>query len=173
MSNFINKIKQFFKNIISRNKKKRLEAPKDNNLIVSSSKLNSNQTNNNLNKPNDKKEFFEIYNKLKNRHYNLNELNEKQLKKIIDILNFEISLKKDKLDHNITELNILKVDNRINEKNRIFKLYNEVQNENIDLNDINREDLKKIRKLLLEETKMQDEKFEYEIKLLEILKKVS
>ena len=85
----------------------------------------------------------------------------------------EISLKKDKLEHNITELNILKIDNRINEKNRIFKLYNEVQNENIDLNDINREDIKKIRKLLLEETKMQDEKFEYEIKLLEILKKVS
>ena len=173
MSNFIKKIKQFFKNIISRNKKKRLEAPKDNNLKVSSSKLNSNQTNNNLNKPNDKKDFFEIYNKLKNRHYNLNELNEKELKKIIDILNFEIGLKKDKLEHNITELNILKIDNRINEKNRIFKLYNEVQNENIDLNDINREDIKKIRKLLLEETKMQDEKFEYEIKLLEILKKVS
>lgn len=173
MSNFIKKIKQFFKNIISRNKKKRLEAPKDNNLKVSSSKLNSNQTNNNLNKPNDKKDFFEIYNKLKNRHYNLKELNEKELKKIIDILNFEISLKKDKLEHNITELNILKIDNRINEKNRIFKLYNEVQNENIDLNDINREDIKKIRKLLLEETKMQDEKFEYEIKLLEILKKVS
>lgn len=111
MGNFINKIKQFFKNIISRNKTKRLETPKDTNLIESSSKLNSNQTENNLDNQNDKKEFF--------------------------------------------------------------KIYNRVKNETIDLSDIDREDLLKIRKLLLEEAKMQDEKFEDEIKLLEMLKKVS
>ena len=88
----------------------------------------------------------------------------------MNFLKSEISLKKDKLDHNITELNILKVDNRINEKNRILELYNEVKNETIDFADIDKEDLLKIRKLLLEESKMQDERFEDEIKLLEYIK---
>lgn len=169
MSNFVNKIKQFIKNIISRNKTKRLEAPKDNNLIDSNTKINSEQTENNLNKLNEKKEFFGIYNKVKNGQYNLKELTEEQSKKIIAILNSEINLKREKLDHDITELNILKVDNRINKKNIILELYNVIKNENIDLNDINREYLLKIRKLLLEEENMKDEKFEYEIRLLEIL----
>lgn len=173
MGNFINKIKQFFKNIISRNKTKRLETPKETNPLENNSKLKNKQTENDLNNQNEKKEFFEIYNKVKNGQYNLNELTEEQSKKIIAILNSEISMKKDKLEHDITELNILKVDNRINEKNRIFELYNGVINETIDLSDIDREDLVKIRKLLLEEAKMQDEKFEDEIKLLEMLKKVS
>ena len=173
MKNFINKIKQFFKNIISRNKTKRLETPKDTNLIESNSKLNSTQTENYLDNQNEKNEFFGIYNKVKNGQYNLNELTEEQSKKIIAMLNSEISLKKDKLEHDITELNILKVDNRINEKNRIFELYNGIKNETIDLYDIEKEDLLKIRKLLLEEAKIQDEKIEDEIKLLEMLKRVS
>ncbi len=151
MRNFINKIKQFFKNIISRKQIKQLEIPKDVNLIGNNnSKLNSNQMENDLN---EKKEFFEIYNKVKNGQYNLNKLTEEQSKKIIAILNSEISLKKDKLNHDITELNIYKFDNRINEKNRIFELYNRVKNETIDLHDIDREDLLKIRKLLFEEAK--------------------
>lgn len=42
-------------------------------------------------------------------------------------------------------------------KNRILELYNKVKNETINLSDIDREDLLKIRRLLLEELKMQDE----------------
>ena len=168
MRNFINKIKKFFKNIIFRNKTKRLEDSKE----ITSIENNdiNNQTKSELNNQEEKKEFFEIYNKVKNGQYNLQDLTEEQSKKIITILKSEISLKKDKLDHNITELNILKVDNRINEKNRILELYNEVKNETIDFADIDKEDLLKIRKLLLEESKMQDERFEDEIKLLEYIK---
>ncbi len=173
MRNFINKIKQFFRNIIFGKKTKYLEAPKEVAPIENNLKLRNEQTENELNNQNKKREFFEIYNKVKNGQYNLQYLTEEQSKKIIAILNSEISLKKDKLDQNITELNILKVDNRINEKNRILELYNEVKNEDIDLSDIEKEDLLKIRKLLLEEAKMQDERFEDEIKLLEILKKAS
>lgn len=173
MKNLINKIKQFFRNIISRNKIKRLEMPKETNFTETNLKINSTQMENNSNKLNEKKEFFEIYNKVKNGQYNLNELTEEQSKKIIAILNSEISIKKDKLNHDITELNILKAENRIEEKNRIFELYNRVKNETINLNDIEKEDLQKIRKLLLEEAKMQDEKLEDEIQILEILKKVS
>ena len=67
MGNFINKIKQFFKNIISRNKTKRLDAPKNKNLIDSNYKLKSNQKENNQN---EKNEIFEIYSKVKNGQYN-------------------------------------------------------------------------------------------------------
>ena len=168
MGNFINKIKQFFKNIIFRNKTKRLEDSKE--ITSIENNVINNQTKSELNNQEEKKEFFEIYNKVKNGQYNLQDLTEEQLKKIITILKSEISLKKDKLDHNITELNILKVDNRINEKNRILELYNEDKNETIDFADIGKEDLLKIRKLLLEESKMQDERFEDEIKLLEYIK---
>lgn len=149
MINFINKIKQFFLKIISKNKTKRLEIPKEANIMEKDSKSNNKQTKKDLNNQNDKKEFFEIYNKIKKGQYNLNELTEEQAKNIIAILNSEVILKKDKLEHDITELNILKADNRINEKNRILELYNEVKNENINLTDIDREDLLKIRKLLL------------------------
>ena len=136
-------------------------------------KTNGKTIENTNKKQDDKKEFFEIYNKVKKGEYNLKDLTEEQSKKIITILNSEINLKKDKLDHDIMELNIVKTDNRINEKNRIFELYNNVKNESIDLNDIDREDLLKIRKLLLEEAKIQDERLENEIKILEMSKKVS
>lgn len=116
MDKFINKIKQFFLKIISKNKTKRLESLKEDNIMEKNSKLNNNQTENGLNNQNDKKEFFEIYNKIKKGQYNLNELTEEQVKRIIAILNSEIILKKDKLEHDITELNILKIDNRMNEK---------------------------------------------------------
>lgn len=88
-------------------------------------------------------------------------------------MNSEISLKKDRLDHEIMKLNILKADNRISEKNRIFELYNRVKNDTIDLEQIDREDLIKIRKLLLEEAKIQTEKFEDEVRVLKVLSKVS
>lgn len=111
MKNFINKIKQFFKNIISKNKIKRLESSKETKLTEDSSKLNNNHIEVKQNNQNEKKEFFELYNRVKNQ--------------------------------------------------------------NINLFDINKDDLLKIRKLLLEEAKIQDEKFEDEIRLLEIIKKVS
>lgn len=165
MGKFINKIKQFFKNIIFGNKTKRLEAPKE--ITPIENDVLNNQTKSEVKNQEEKKDFFEIYNKVKNGQYDLQDLTEQQSKKIITILKSEISLKKDKLDNNITELNILKVDNRINEKNRILELYNEVKNETIDLADIDKEDLLKIRKLLLEESKMQDERFEDEINSLD------
>ena len=170
MINFINKIKQFFKNIISKNRIKKLDAPKENDLSNSSSSINKSIIEN---KKIEKNKFFEIYNSVKKGQYNINELSEEEAKKIIAILNSEISLKRDKLNNDITELNILKIDNRINEKNRILELYNNVKNQKIDLVNIERDDLLKIRKLLLEEVKIQDERFEDEIKSLEMLKSVS
>ena len=170
MKEFINKIKQFFKNIISKNKIKKLDAPKENDLSNSSSSINKSIIEN---KKIEKNKFFEIYNSVKKGQYNINDLSEEEAKKIIAILNSEISLKRDKLNNDITELNILKIDNRINEKNRILELYNNVKNQKIDLVNIERDDLLKIRKLLLEEVKIQDERFEDEIKSLEMLKGVS
>lgn len=165
MKEFINKIKQFFKNIIFKNKVKQLEAPKENDLIEKNEEK--------LKKQNDKKEFFEIYNKVKKAEYNLNDLTTDQAQKTIAMLKSEINLKQNKLNNDITELNILKADNRIEEKNRIFELYNGIKEQTIDLNNIDREDLLRIRKLFIEEAKIQDEKLEDEISLLELTKKIS
>ena len=165
MKEFINKIKQFFKNIILKNNVKQLEAPKENDLIEKNEEK--------LKKQNDKKEFFEIYNKIKKAEYNLNELTTDQAQKTIDMLKSEINLKQNKLNNDITELNILKADNRIEEKNRIFELYNGIKEQTIDLKDIDREDLLRVRKLFIEEAKIQDEKLEDEISLLELTKKIS
>lgn len=165
MKEFINKIKQFFKNIILKNNVKQLEAPKENDLIEKNEEK--------LKKQNDKKEFFEIYNKIKKAEYNLNELTTDQAQKTIDMLKSEINLKQNKLNNDITELNILKADNRIEEKNRIFDIYNGIKEQTIDLNDIDREDLLRVRKLFIEEAKIQDEKLEDEISLLELTKKIS
>ena len=163
MNNFINKIKEFFKNLFSRRKIKYIEAQKENDL-------DKNQIKEKENYKNEKNEFFEIYNKIKNREYDINNLTVQQAEKVRDMLKSEIALKKDKLNHEITELNILKVDNRIDEKNRIIELYKGIKNEKINLQDIDKEDLLKVRKLLLEEAKIQDEKLGDEIRLLEIVK---
>ena len=165
MKEFINKIKQFFKNIILKNNVKQLEAPKENDLIEKNEEK--------LKKQNDKKEFFEIYNKVKKAEYNLSDLTTDQAQKTIAMLKSEINLKQNKLNNDITELNILKADNRIEEKNRIFELYNGIKEQTIDLNNIDREDLLRIRKLFIEEAKIQDEKLEDEISLLELTKKIS
>ena len=157
MIEFINKIKQFFKNIILRNKVKQLEEPKEEIVI----------------KQDEKKKFFEMYEKVKKNEYDLNNLTEEQAQKVITMLKSEINLKKDKLNNDVTELNILKIDNKIAEKNRIFEIYNGIKNETIDLKDIDKEDLLKIRKLLIEEAKIQDGKIEEEISLLELTKKIS
>ena len=165
MKEFINKIKQFFKNIILKNNVKQLEAPKENDLIEKNEEK--------LKKQNDKKEFFEIYNKVKKAEYNLSDLTTDQAQKTIAMLKSEINLKQNKLNNDITELNILKADNRIEEKNRIFDIYNGIKEQTIDLNDIDREDLLRVRKLFIEEAKIQDEKLEDEISLLELTKKIS
>lgn len=157
MIEFINKIKQFFKNIILRNKVKQLEEPKEEIVI----------------KQDEKKKFFEMYEKVKKNEYDLNNLTEEQAQKVITMLKSEINLKKDKLNNDVTELNILKIDNKIAERNRIFEIYNGIKNETIDLKDIDKEDLLKIRKLFIEEAKIQDGKIEEEMELLELLKKVS
>ena len=74
---FINKIKQFFKNFISRNKLKQIEVPKNSDYINKEEKSLKNQ--------NQKKEFFEIYEKVEKYENNLNDLTEEQNKKIIEI----------------------------------------------------------------------------------------
>lgn len=165
MKKFINKIKQFFKNFISRNKLKQIEVPKNSDYINKEEKSLKNQ--------NQKKEFFEIYEKVKKFENNLNDLTEEQNKKIIEMLKTKINLKRDKLNNEVTELKILKADNRITEKNRIFEIYNGIKNETIDLNEVDREDLLKIRKLFLAEAKLQNEKLEDEIDILDMLKMVS
>lgn len=157
MIEFINKIKQFFKNIILRDKVKQLEEPKEEIVI----------------KQDEKKKFFEMYEEVKKNEYDLNNLTEEQAQKVITMLKSEINLKKDKLNNDVTELNILKIDNKIAEKNRIFEIYNGIKNDTIDLNDIDKEDLLKIRKLFIEEAKIQDGKIEEEISLLELTKKIS
>ena len=159
MRNFIKKIKDFLRKIFSKNKIEMLEESKEDSL-------NNNATIEKINYQKKKDEFFEIYNEIKSGKYDLNKLTKEQSKQIIDILSSEIELKKEKLNNNITELNILKTDNRIEEKNRILNLYKEVKDANIDLSQVDEEDLLKIRKLMLEETKIQDEKLEREIMLL-------
>ena len=115
MGNFINKIKQFFKDIISKLTTKKLESPKEeileNTSDISGDQINKKEETQDLNYAEDKKEFFELYNKVKN--------------------------------------------------------------DTIDLEQIDREDLIKIRKLLLEEAKIQTEKFADEVRVLKILSKVS
>ena len=73
----------------------------------------------------------------------------------------------------MNSLDSLKVENKVSEKDRIFKLYNKVKNKDINLNDIARKDLLKIRRLLLEEAKMQDKMLEDGIKTLETIKENS
>ena len=69
--------------------------------------------------------------------------------------------------------NDVKINNRVEEKTRIFELYSKIKNKTVDLNDIDMEDLLKIRKILLEEAKIQDEKLEDEIKMLDKIAKAS
>lgn len=166
MGNLVKKIKAFFFKIFLKNKMKKLEEVKDTKPIEETEELEVNQKEAIVKGQSEKKEFFEIYQKIKNGQYNLKDLTEEQSQKIIAILHSEIALKKDKLNHNITELNILKTDNRIDEKNRIFELYHRIKDQTIALSDIEKEDLIKIRKLLLEEAKKQDERLGDEINLL-------
>ena len=69
--------------------------------------------------------------------------------------------------------NDVKINNRVEEKTRIFELYSKIKNKTVDLNDIDMKNLLKIRKILLEEAKIQDEKLEDEIKMLDKIAKAS
>ena len=186
MGKIIDKIKEFFSNILSRNMLKKLEPPKvceniknenfmednkvtDDNKIADDNKITAdNKIMADSNISNEKKEFFDIYNKIKAGEYDLKDLSEEQAKKVIAILNSEISLKKDRLKNDVMELNILKIDNKIDEKNRLLKMYNEVKNGSINLSEIDKNDLLKIRRLLLEEAKIQDEKLEEQLYSLNV-----
>lgn len=84
----------------------------------------------------------------------------------------EIELTEDS-KYSLNSLDSLKVENKVSEKDRIFKLYNKVKNKDINLNDIARKDLLKIRRLLLKEAKMQDKILEDGIKTLETIKENS
>lgn len=186
MGKIIDKIKEFFSNILSRNMLKKLEPPKvceniknenfmednkvtDENKIADDNRITAdNKIMADSNISNEKKEFFDIYNKIKAGEYDLKDLSEEQAKKVIAILNSEISLKKDRLKNDVMELNILKIDNKIDEKNRLLKMYNEVKNGSINLSEIDKNDLLKIRRLLLEEAKIQDEKLEEQLYSLNV-----
>ena len=95
MIDFINKIKQFFKNIFSKNKIKMLDVPKES---------DTKQKNN----PKGKKEFFEMYNKVKNETIDLQEIEKEDLLKIRKLLREESKIQDKKLKSEINQLEIIK-----------------------------------------------------------------
>ena len=153
--NMFNSIKNFFKRIFLNKNIRKIEEAKE----VVSPRNNINQS--------EKEDFFEIYNKVKRREYDLNNLSEEQAEKVITILDSEIEMKKKKLNQGITELNILKNDNKNYERNRIMSLYKEVKSGEKLLEEIDLEDLKKIRAIFYEETKIYDKKIGEDIDILE------
>ena len=66
------------------------------------------------------------------------------------------------------EIHTANENNDLNEKERIFQIYTKVKNDTIDFSKVTKEDLLKIRRLLLEESKIQDERFEKDIEELKI-----
>ena len=72
----------------------------------------------------------------------------------------EIEIKNRNLEEITTEMEMHRKENMSDEKHRIMDLYYKVQDGEVDLESIEYEDLIKIRKLLLEETKMRDELIE-------------
>lgn len=99
MKEFINKIKQFFRNIISKNKVKKLEVAKE----ISSNEANEvkEKIKNNQDR---KKEFFEIYNKVKNNSINLKDIKREDLLKIRKILLEESKLHDEEFTNEIETL---------------------------------------------------------------------
>ena len=153
--NMFNNIKDFFTRIFLNKNIKQIEEAKE----VASPRNNINQT--------EKDNFFEIYNKIKKHEYDLNNLSKEQAEKVITILDSEIEMQKKKLNQGITELNILKNDNKDFEKNRIMNLYKEIKEGKIVLEEIDLEDLKKIRTVFHEEAKIYDKKIGEDIEVLE------
>ena len=99
MKEFINKIKQFFRNIISKNKVKKLEVAKEissNEANEAKEKIKNNQDR--------KKEFFEIYNKVKNNSINLKDIKREDLLKIRKILLEESKLHDEEFANEIETL---------------------------------------------------------------------
>ena len=147
----LEKIKSFFRKIFLDKKVKKIEE----------------KTKNTEKTVNNKEEFFKLYNNVKKGTCNLKKLTEEEQEDIIKMLDQEIKLKKNKLNQNITELNMLKYKNRSYEKNRILKLYDDVKNSKISPSKLDNDDLKKIAKLYVAQARIQDEQLEKEIVDLE------
>ena len=92
--------------------------------------------------------FFDIYNKLKNGEYSIQDLTVIQAKMIKNILKSEIAIKSKKYNKNIEELNKLKSDNETAKKNVKMMLYKELENETIDFNDLDDIDKKSLLKII-------------------------
>lgn len=108
MKNFIYKIKKFLKNIISKNKIKRIESPKKTKFADDSSKLGNSQVKMKQNNQNQKKEFFELYNKVKNQTINLAEIDKDNLLKIRKLLLEETKIQDKKFEDEIKVLETIK-----------------------------------------------------------------
>lgn len=99
----IEKIKNFFKSIFGKENVKMIEGATES--VQSIEKVNQEYEA-------DKKEIFDIYQDVKKKSYDLSTLTEEQTQKIVALLEEELKIKKDKLDKKITELNMLKYENK-------------------------------------------------------------
>ena len=147
-------IGDFFKNIkqllMGRTNVKMLEAPQENSEITKTSTS--------------KEEIFDIYNKIKKGEYNPDELDEEKREKINVILKSEIDIKKKQLERKKIELDMLKQDNIANERIRLMRLYDLVKADKVNLDDLENEDLYKIRQLLIDEAKFKDKNIKAQYK---------
>ena len=174
MKNIIDKIKNFFKRIFGKNDTKLLNQASINEKEqgkINEKKLKDEEKQDTLNYfknnkeefANDKKEVLDIYKKIKNGECNPDDLDDEKREKINALVKTEIEIKKRHLEEKTTELKMLRRENMSNEKHRIIDLYYQVQDGEVNLESIEYEDLIKIRKLLLEETKMRDKLIEEDL----------
>ena len=93
------KIKEFFKNLFNLKNQK---------LLVKNNEIEDKERRN-VNIKTSKEEFFDIYNKVKNKKIKLDSLSIEDLEKIDKMLDEEIRIKTNKVDVQITELNMKKM----------------------------------------------------------------
>ena len=165
MKNIIKRIKDFFKRLFGINETKLLEQAN-----VSEKEIETINDNRLIKEKNetDKNDVLDIYKKIKKGEYDPDFLDDQKREKVNTLIKNEIEIKKRHLEEKTAELKTLRQENMPNEKQRIIDLYYQVKDDNVNLDSINYEDLIKIRRLLLEETKMRDELIEEDIALLEI-----
>ena len=96
----LKKIKEFFKNLFNFKNKK---------LLVQNNEIKDKEGRN-VNVGISKGEFFDIYNKVKNREIPLDSLGMEELRKIDLMLDEEIKIKTKKIDEQKTKLNMKKID---------------------------------------------------------------
>lgn len=145
----IKKIQAFIANIFNHNKVEMLEEHEETKIV---------EKNQNENYQKNKNEIFDIYQKIKKGEYDIKNLKEEQSEKVIALLNEELKIKKESLNNKITELNILKQENKGYEKERIFELYKQTKNKTIDLSSLSYQDLVKMKELMKEELKYHTKK---------------